>query len=43
MVKQNSIFTEQMLLDIVAATETIEFSEIFPQLSLSTVKLNVLV
>ena len=29
MVKPNSIFTEQMLLDIVAATETLEFSEIF--------------
>ena len=29
MVKSNSIFTEQMLLDIVAATETLEFSKIF--------------
>ena len=28
-VKTNSIFTEKMLLDIVAATETLEFSEIF--------------
>ena len=29
LVKTNSIFTEQMLLDIIAATETLEFSEIF--------------
>ena len=29
MVKSNSIFTEQMLLDIVAATETLEFSIFF--------------
>ena len=28
-VKTNSIFSEQMLLDIIAATETLEFSEIF--------------
>ena len=29
LVKTNSIFTEQMLLDIIATTETLEFSEIF--------------
>ena len=29
LVKTNSIFAEQMLLDIIAATETLEFSEIF--------------
>ena len=29
LVKTNSIFTEQMLLDIIAATEIPEFSEIF--------------
>ena len=28
-VKTNSIFTEKMLLDIIAATETLEFSEFF--------------
>ena len=26
MLKTNSVFTEQMLLDIIAATETLEFS-----------------
>ena len=29
LIKTNSIFTEQMLLDIIATTETLEFSEIF--------------
>ena len=29
LVKTNSLFSEQMLLDIIAATETLEFSEIF--------------
>ena len=29
LIKTNSIFTEQMLLDIIAATETLDFSEMF--------------
>ena len=29
LLKTNSIFTEQMLLDIIATTETLEFSEFF--------------